>query len=250
MNVATTPVWLAVALPGVQVHTIAAEDLNQAMARDTAQRLREAISAQNQAVLCVSGGKSPIPFFEALSAQTLDWSKVHVTLADERCVGAEHDASNAGLVKNHLLQGPAQAAQWTGLMPEPWMTATPAQWAALASKNVQKIGPADVLVLGMGEDGHTASLFLTASNLSHALDMAQPDACLSMELTSLPANAPYPRITQTMSQLLKARHILLPITSKGKHDVLSQAWLKRSAALPVSYVLHQSQSPVHVWISE
>ena len=250
MNVTTTPVWLNRPLPGVQVHTIAASDFNQAMAQDTAQRLRDAISAQGRAVLCVSGGKSPITFFEALRTQALDWSKVHITLADERCVDAEHAASNARLVKTHLLQGLAQSAQWTGLVPEPLMRATPTQWAALASKCIAKIGAADVLVLGMGEDGHTASLFPSATNLLQALDMQQPDACLSVELTSLPANAPYPRITQTLSQLLKARHIVLPITSKDKHPVLAKAWMVRSTALPISYVLHQLQSPVHVWISE
>jgi 6-phosphogluconolactonase len=249
MTAQPTPVWLSQPLPGVQVRTVAAAEINRAMTQDIAQRLRDAIAARGKAVLCVSGGKSPIALFEALRAQALDWPKVHVTLADERCVDADHVASNAGLVKAHLLQGPAQAAHWTGLMPEPWVEATPAQWAAHASQQLAQVGAADVLVLGMGEDGHTASLFPAAPHLLQALDAQQPAACLSIELADPPANAPYARITQTLSHLLKARHIVLPVTSKDKHAVLTNAWMSRSTALPISYVLHQVQSPVHVWIS-
>jgi 6-phosphogluconolactonase len=132
-----------------------------AIAAHVAGALRAAIAARGQASLAVSGGKSPIPMFEALREQALDWPRVTVVLVDERVVPHGHAASNTALVREHLLQGPAAAARFL-----PFFGELPAQFNAqvldaLVNDAAERIArlpwPLDVAVLGMGEDAHTRS---------------------------------------------------------------------------------------------
>ena len=233
----------------VTLHSASAESIARAMAQDIAQRLRLAITDRGQALLSVSGGQSPVAMFELLRLQALDWSRVRVTLVDERCVPASHPASNARLVRAHLLQGAASAAHFTPLVPQeqgPLPTAT--ELAAAADQALQALGPADVLVLGMGADGHTASLFAGAQELAQALDLACPQACLPMHLARPPENAPFARVTQTLAQLLRSRQLVLPVVGADKLATLRQALQARSERLPISCVLHQAQAPVALWV--
>jgi 6-phosphogluconolactonase len=110
-------------------------------------------------------------------------------------------------------------------------------------------GTADVLVLGMGADGHTASLFPQAPNLADALDLRNTHACVAIELAHPPANAPYARITQTLAQIVSARHIVLPLTGTDKLSTLQKAWKQATPALPISFVLQQTQTPVALWLA-
>jgi 6-phosphogluconolactonase len=244
----TTPAfWQTHPLAQVTVQEVTAQALNTALADDIAQRLRTAIASRGVAVLSVSGGKSPVGWLQALRTHALDWSRVRVTLLDERCVPTTHPDSNACLVRTHLLQGPAQQAQ----LVEMWTddASLPASQAQVAGQALVAAGACDVLVLGMGADGHTASLFPEAPNLSEALDMHNTHACVAVELPHPPVNAPYPRISQTLSQILRARHIVLPISGADKRQTLEQAWPSASLQYPVSYVLHQTQTPVALWLT-
>lgn len=237
--------------PSVTQHSASAERLASAMAQSIAQYLQQALADRGQALLSVSGGQSPVAMFEVLRQQPLDWSRVHVTLVDERCVPTRHEASNARLVRAHLLQGAASAARFTPLVPQedgPLPLAT--ELAAAASFALQALGPADVLVLGMGADGHTASLFAGGQELVQALDLACPQACLPMHLDPLPANAPFARVTQTLAQLLSSRQLVLPVVGADKLATLRLALQARSECLPVSCVLHQAQAPVALWVVE
>jgi 6-phosphogluconolactonase len=101
----------------------------------------------------------------------------------------------------------------------------------------------------MGADGHTASLFPEAPNLADALDLRNTKSCVAIELKNPPPNAPYARITQTLALILSARHIVLPVTGADKRLTLQQAWTAATPALPISFVLHQTQTPVAVWLS-
>ena len=130
--------------------------------------MREAIEARGAALLVVSGGTTPVRYFHALSSQPIDWSRVAVTLADERRVPDDDPRSNARLVREALLRDLARGAQFSPLADsrldeDHELAAANARIATLPS-------PADLVVLGMGEDGHTASWFPGAEGLAEAID--------------------------------------------------------------------------------
>lgn len=228
------------------------------LAHYIAQRLEAAIQARGFAVLSVSGGTSPIPLFHALRIQPLDWSRVRITLVDERCVPATHPHSNALLIKTHLLQDNARVAQWIPMIGESTalskstLSAAPFELADIAGAALQAAGTTDVLLLGMGADGHTASLFPQALNLDEALDKNNPHACIAMAIAPahLPTNAPFPRITQPLAQLLRARHLILPISGADKWATLQRAQAGVNPHYPISYVLHQTETPVALWMMD
>ena len=234
------------AAPGhLQVHRVAAAQLAEALARDIATRLQAAIAVRGRAVLSVSGGKSPLALFEALRQQALDWSRVHLTLVDERYVPNTHEASNALLVRSHLQQGAAARTQLHTLVPATAPLPPLATLVQDADADLRALGPADVTVLGMGADGHTASLFPGAPGLAAALDPRSPLACVAIT----PATAPHARLTQTLAQILRSRHLVLPIAGDDKLATLQQALLAPSDALPVSHLLHQQHTPLALWLT-
>ncbi len=244
------PMWHPESRDTVTVHTVAPTELNARLAQDIAQRLAAAIQTRGLAVLSVSGGKSPVALFEALRVIDIDWSRVRITLVDERCVPRIHPDSNALLVQTHLLQDLAAKAQLVFMVASAAAPlSSPAAQAKAASMALSAAGVADVLVLGMGTDGHTASLFPDAPNLLEALDMRNNQTCMAIELAHPPANAPYARITQTLAQILSARHIVLPLAGSDKLNTLQQAWPHATPALPISLVLHQTQTPVALWLA-
>lgn len=187
------------------------------LALAVANALRAAIAERGRATLVVSGGRSPVEFFKRLAAQPLDWARVVVSLADERWVPVGHPDSNEGLVRRHLLQGEAAAARFVGLYhAEP----TLAQAAAKADQALAELAqPIDVLVLGMGEDGHTASLFPSSPNLAAALDPAGTARCLPM----LAPSVPHQRLSLTRPLLAGARLRLLALQGQGKLATLCDA---------------------------
>ena len=241
--------WMPVSRGNVTVHKVSTDRLAIELAQDIAQRLHAGIQTRSKAVLGVSGGKSPIALFEALRVHDIDWSKVIITLVDERCVHNTHPDSNAHLVKQHLLQDAAHAATLVPMVSETIDVSDATQQAVWAGAQLQSAGPADVLVLGMGADGHTASLFPHAPNLAQALDPRNKQGCVGITLVHPPVNAPYPRVTQTLAHLLTAKHIVLPISGDDKRNTLQRAWSHAQNALPVSHVLNQTLAPVAVWMA-
>lgn len=241
-------------LPALRVQVPAAQAA-QVIARDVADHLRSALSRRGRAVLCVSGGRSPIALFEALRREDLDWSRVQIILADERCVPEDHADSNAGLVRMHLLQERAAQARFVSwLDPDfarrvdrPAVSEVAAQ-ARHAESVLRELGPADVLILGLGLDGHTASIFARMSCLGSALDPQSQALCLPVEPDCLPAGLAHARITQTLAHLLRSGHIVLPV-GPDKQAVFEQACAGVRDDLPISHFLHQALAPVTVWIS-
>lgn len=221
-----------------------------AIAHHIADALRTAIAARGQASLAVSGGKSPIPVFEALREQDLDWAKVTVVLVDERIVPRDHEASNTALVARHLLQGKAAAARFLLFFRELAPLFNAEVLDALVEDAQARIAalpwPLDVAVLGMGEDAHTASLFPGAPGYARAIATEQRLAWVVPEQAPIPA--PHARLSFTLSALLAARELLLSIAGGSKLAVYRRAAEKADEALPISLVLHQTQTPVSVWI--
>lgn len=208
-----------------------------ALARSVADRLSQAISARGAAVLAVSGGKSPIPFFHQLTETDLDWSKVTITLVDERFVPADHADSNAALVREHLLKGHAAAARFL-----PLVRAVDDIGAEVAADCAQYL-PADVAILGMGEDGHTASLFPGTAELAAGLDPANPQPYLAVT----PLTAPHQRISLSYAALLQSGLLILSIQGESKRKVLDQAMAGVNDTLPISHFLAQNEVSLDVY---
>ncbi|KPC25763.1 6-phosphogluconolactonase [Pseudomonas syringae pv. cilantro] len=210
------------------------QQLADALATHVAERLKQAISENALATLVVSGGRSPVAFFQSLAAQPLDWSKVVVSLADERFVPTEHADSNAGLLQRHLLQGPAAKAKFFGL----YNVAVSVEDAArVADQALAELPPIDVLILGMGDDGHTASLFPDSPNLSEALDLNGERRCLPM----LAPSVPHQRLTMTRRLLASARWPILSVSGQAKLDTLRAALAGDDVAeMPVRAFLNPS----------
>ncbi|QHG66743.1 6-phosphogluconolactonase [Pseudomonas putida] len=201
----------------VQVHELAdAKALAATLAHDVAERLRAAIAAKGQACVVLSGGRSPVPFLEKLAGEQLDWAKVTVSLADERWVPVEHADSNAGLLARHLLKGAAGKARFVGLYQQAGNLDAAADGADQA---LAELPPIDALVLGMGDDGHTASLFPGSPKLAEALAPNSTRRCLPM----LAPSVPHQRLTMTRSLLASAAFIALSVQGPGKLATLRAA---------------------------
>lgn len=220
-----------------------AEALAQALAERIAEQLREGIAERGTALLAVSGGSTPKHVFARLSRQVLDWSKVQVTLVDERWVPESNERSNAGLVKSLLLQHAASAAQFVPLYAD---SATPESGLAIVKARIAALAlPFDAVILGMGNDGHTASFFPGGDRLDEALDLQSTVRILPMRAEG----AGEPRITFTLAALLQTRALYLHIEGEGKRDLLADARLGIGAAVnyPVRAVLTQKLVPVSVY---
>ena len=196
------------------------------------------------ATLAVSGGRTPVALFEALSGVDLDWAKVAVTLCDERWVPESDARSNTALVRKHLLQGRAAAAQFVALTTQ---ADTPEDGlAAVRARAAQLPLPLDVVVLGMGGDGHTASWFPHGDHLKQALDPTNTERVVAMHAPG----ALEARITLTASVLATARHIYLHIEGDSKRGVLCGAMEDGpDAEMPVRAVLRRAQRKLKVYWS-
>lgn len=178
--------------------------LAETLARDVADELARAIAAKGKATLAVSGGSTPKLFFEKLSNIDLPWARVSVTLVDERQVPESSERSNARLVRTHLLKNKAAAARFIPLAGNP---------------DAEKAPPFDVAILGMGNDGHTASFFPGGDRLAEALDERS-----SKRLVEINApGAGEPRLTFTLPVLEAAGRLKLHIEGDEKKDVLRKA---------------------------
>lgn len=217
--------------------------LAAALAEDLAARLREGIARRGVALLAVSGGNTPRYLFEQLSHATLDWSKVRVTLVDERWVPESSERSNARMLKARLLRHEAASAAFLPLHNE---AATPEDGLAELRTAVGTLPlPFDAVVLGMGDDGHTASFFPGGDRLAEALDPHGHERVLPMRADG----AGEPRITFTLPALLQTGALYLHIEGEGKRRVLADAQLGLGEArhYPVRAVLEQAAVPVNVY---
>lgn len=215
------------------------EQLTQDMATHIVSELNKSIAQRGVASIAVSGGKTPIPLFKLLSQQVLPWSKVYITLVDDRWVDDTDDASNEKLVLTYLLQNEAKLANFIGLKNT---AKTPFEGETFTQQKLSEFPvPFDVIILGMGEDGHTASLFPHAENLANGLDMASGKLVVGMT----PLTAPLDRITLTLPAILNSRNIYLHLVGQSKKDVLEKALQGDDVTdMPVRAVLKQNQSNV------
>ncbi|NDV90602.1 6-phosphogluconolactonase [Alteromonas sp. 345S023] len=212
-----------------------ADALTSAFADDLVSILKTGIRTRGRASLVVSGGRTPLALFKQLSETDLEWDKVDITLADERWVDEDHSDSNTSLVKNNLIKNKASAARFVELKSEPSDAneGVNAAEAALASMSQ----PFDALILGMGEDGHTASLFPCSEQINDGLDMSSGRTCIAVQ----PTTAPHQRISLTLPALLNSRNIFLHLTGEKKKHVLLDALDNASEAQkPITAVVNRA----------
>ena len=190
----------------------------QAIAAD----LAIAIASRGVASLVATGGRAPGPIYDRLGAADLNWTRITVTLSDDRCVGVDHPDSNARLVRTRLLQGLAASATFLPL----WPTPDPAKLRALT--------PFDVVMLGMGEDGHVASLIPGDPGLEDGLATSD----LTRDVPAGLGRPPLARITLSLSALSDARAIFLLIAGTAKREVITRALAGQD--LPVGRLIVQA----------
>jgi len=218
----------------------------QALCQKLSQRicaaLQEAIAARGRAALVVSGGKTPIPLFAALSEISIEWDRVFITLADERWVEVSDRNSNETLVREHLLCNQARDVHFHGLKNTHTSAVDGEEECEETLAHLPR--PFDIVILGMGPDGHTASLFPGAARLSEALDMGSGRLCMAMTSVS----APHDRMTLTLPVLLDSHQIYIHLSGREKRDVYERALGGDSVEkMPIRGVLGQHTVPVDVY---
>jgi len=206
--------------------------LADACAVAVAQRLAQGLDQRGRASLVATGGRSPGPVYDRLARTDLDWAHVAVTLSDERQVDADSPSSNARLLRERLFVGAAARAQFLPL-------------TDYAEPVLRKLMPFDAVMLGVGEDGHVASLIPGSPVLAHAMDAG--GQALTAESPQGFGSPPTARITLTLAALLQSRAIFLLIAGEAKRQVISRA--EAGEALPVAAILGQDRVPVRVFWS-
>ena len=204
-----------------------------ALAEHIADRLESAVTQRGEASLIVSGGTSPLATFRALRRHKLPWHKITVVPSDERLVPPDHEDSNEGMILRELVQEEAAAARLLSLAGTGTLEASP-----LADLT----RPLDIVVLGMGDDGHTASLFPDSPDIADALRSTED--CILQQ----PAHLEVKRLSLTPALLLDAREIVLLFFGSKKRAVYERAQAGgRIAEMPVRFVLQQHKVPVFAY---
>ena len=190
--------------------------------------LSSSINKYQNASIAVPGGTSPIKIFNELSKQKLDWSKVQITLVDDRLVDPDNDHSNQKLINDYLLKNDAKKSKFFPL-----------------NKNLIKDDnfkfPLDICLLGIGNDGHFASLFPNMINNTNMLD---PKSKLSIDEVKANGNPFVPRISMNLPLILSSNLIILLIKGKLKQEVLREAYNNKN--IPLYYLLKHRINNFHI----
>lgn len=215
------------------------DELTIALAARLWDLVESAVEKQGRASIVLSGGSTPVPLYNILRELPLPWEALQLCLSDERWVTVDNDASNEGMLQRELLPGDPPVAMVS-------MARTVDTVAAEADRIDRELGELgarwDVAILGMGSDGHTASLFPHADGLTQALTSERN--CVAVT----PAEVEQARLTLTLRQLLNARRIILLLRGSEKWRVYEEALAgDDQESMPVRAILHQQEVPVDVY---
>lgn len=216
------------------------EAASAAAAEHIASALNRRLAQQKAASLVVSGGTSPVHCFETLAHMDIDWSRVGVIPSDDRWVPSEHDDSNEKLVRSKLLVNGAASAE---ILPFFSADETIEERAAALNQEIRFAPfPFACSLLGMGTDGHFASLFPDADNLETGLDLESQILCLPIQTEA----SPYPRISLTLAALSRSDEIVLLFFGDEKRKIYDKA-KAGNARYPVTRLLRQKRAPVNAY---
>jgi len=224
---------------------ISREALENELTAQITAALKADIDKRGRASLLVSGGSTPKGLFERLSGADLDWSNVVVSLVDERYVPDGHADQNGGMVKELLLKDKASKAKFIPLVQDSEDIERNLRLSKQAVEELPR--PFTVVLLGMGGDGHTASLFPESPQLDDGMDVQNERVLMITD----PVTAQHRRITFTRRALLDASHLILHCYGSDKKSILDEAMeLELYRPYPIQGFLHQKQAPIEIHWTE
>ena len=213
------------------------ESLASDLCQSIGEILTEAIRKRGRASMAVSGGSTPTPLFKEFSLLSIDWAKVDLTLVDDRWVDAKNSDSNELLVRTHLIKNKATKVNFIPLKND---SKTAKEGQKISEEMLKNITlPFDVVVLGMGSDGHTASLFPCSEELPNAMDLNNSNYLISTS----PKTAPYQRLSLTARVIIDAKNVFLHLNGSSKlHTLESAMEYKDSSRMPIYTFLENGLS--------
>ena len=217
------------------------DELADAVAGDVGFIVESALDARGACLLALPGGKTPRPVFAKLAAAKLDWRKVTIIPTDDRLVPMQDERSNVRAIAQAFLSVGARVIPIAAEIDDYRLAGNS------ADARLQDLSwPPDLCWLGMGEDGHTASIF-AGPDLADALDAPKARRAVGVLPDPMPADAPVPRVTLTRAAILSARTILITITGAKKRELLEGAIADgQSSKLPIGRVLAEAEQPIDI----
>jgi len=209
--------------------------------------LQQALLDKGKASFIVPGGTTPAPVFSQLSKVSLDWKNITIAQSDERWLAADHLQSNQRLTTKNLLINQAKAAKYIGMKNSHTSALTGELECCEDYKTLAS--PFSLTMLGMGLDGHIASLFPDSKSIIQALDLNNSNLCVAIDATNCEVAGDYPeRMSLSLSAILNSHVILLLVTGDEKLSVIEKAMdSQMSPSLPVSYLFNQDNTPVEIY---
>ncbi len=217
------------------------EEMADAVAGDIGFIIESALDARGEAIIALPGGKTPLPVYERIAKQKLQWKKVTIIPTDERLVPMDSELSNVrGLARTFLPLG-ARVVPIAGDIADYRLAGNS------ADARLQDLHwPPDLVWLGMGQDGHTASIF-AGPDLQDALDAPRARRAVGVMPDPLPEEGPVARVTLTRAAILSARTVTIAITGQDKRDLLEQAIDQgQMSKLPIGRVLAEMEQPIDI----
>ena len=197
------------------------------LSQSIAASLSASINLNGYASFVVCGGSSPLPLYDNLSNKDLDWSKVSIFLGDDRVVPSDHQDSNNYLIQLHLLKNNASSASFY-----------PLNNSKITIKDIRR--PFDVVLLGLGNDGHFASLFPAQLNNALVFDAyASPSIIVSDQDLGSPSHK---RISMNLSMLIDAKRCILLVPNSDKRKIVERAY--KDNQLPLHFLLTQERTKI------
>ena len=217
-------------------------ELEELLAAEVSSILQKEIDEFGDASLLVSGGSTPKGFFEALSVKDMEWNKVHISLVDERFLPDGAADQNGTTVKKYLLSNHASKAKFYPHVKNPIDLMDSLTQFKKSIASIRK--PFTVVVLGMGNDGHTASFFPDSDELKEVMDPNNENRVMIVNTPS----SPYPRTTFTFRELIDAKFRFLHFYGEEKQKIYKEA-LQHSGytPYPIQMFLNDSDHPIKLY---
>ena len=217
------------------------DEMADAVVGDIGFIIESAIDARGNALIALPGGKTPGPIFQKLAQAELPWKRVTIVPTDDRLVKMDNELSNIRMIAGHFIKSGARVFPIAAEIADYKLAGNSAD-----ARLQDLTWPPDLVWLGMGEDGHTASLF-AGPDLEDALNAPKARRAVGVMPDPLPAEAPVPRVTLTRASILAAKTIIITITGQAKRDLLEQAIEDgHSSKLPIGRVLAECEQPIDI----